>query len=130
MSVKKSFPSSAVLGAVTGKCLGNFAEIHEVSEWIVGHSIWTHEFAERKLWERIRDAVALQFGKDKVESWCSRAKEVRDEKTARLYLEWAETEGGAGKSMEVKKGTESRDEDPLESAKRIVGDKPIVAVVR
>lgn len=51
----KTFSLGAVLGATTGKLLGDFGELHELIEYVCGYSVWTHQLP------RIMDPVAEEL---------------------------------------------------------------------
>ena len=53
----KTFPLSAFLSLVTGRSWGEFHEMHGLAEHVMGHPIWTHEFASEKLWTEMRARV-------------------------------------------------------------------------
>lgn len=53
----KSFKTTAVIGLTSGILYGDFGELHELAEWVAGHPIWTHEFADQKLHDRLREKV-------------------------------------------------------------------------
>lgn len=54
----KSFPLFTVLSVATGHSWGgSFSDIHECAEHVMGHPIWTHEFASAPLWEEMRRRV-------------------------------------------------------------------------
>lgn len=56
---------AAIVAAFTGKLLGDFSDMHEYVEEIMGRPVWTHEMADKAVWEEISrrakpDFVALQ----------------------------------------------------------------------
>ena len=50
---EKQFDASVLVSLSSGIALGNFGIMHECAEQLMGHPIWTHEFAEHDLWQRI-----------------------------------------------------------------------------
>jgi hypothetical protein len=54
--------STPVLASLTGHKLmaESFSEVHEAAEFVVGHPIWTHEFADKSNVKAIRSAVLEQ----------------------------------------------------------------------
>lgn len=60
---------AAIIGAYTGITCGPFQDVHELAEQLLGGFIWTHEFADPVIVERLKDAakphfLALCFTKD------------------------------------------------------------------
>lgn len=52
---------AAVIGAYTGFCAGPFADLHEYAERKLGRPIWTHQFANAKLVEDLKQAAREDF---------------------------------------------------------------------
>lgn len=52
---------SAIIGAYTGFCAGNFGGIQEYAERVLGRSIWTHEFSTKELSQELRKAAQPDF---------------------------------------------------------------------
>lgn len=52
---------AAVIGLYTRTACGPFSDIHELAEKLAGRSLWTHEFADPKLCEELRELVKPQF---------------------------------------------------------------------
>lgn len=52
---------AAIIGVFTGICCGNFSDIHELSEKLLGRPIWTHEFAMPGVWEELKEKVRPMF---------------------------------------------------------------------
>jgi len=60
--MKKEFSLAAALSIVTGRIIcDDFGQMHELAEWIMGHPIWTHEFAHKPLCEKMKNEVIRQF---------------------------------------------------------------------
>ena len=117
----KQFPLAACLSITTGKMLCDFGKFQELAEWVAGHPIWTHEFAEHSLASALK--VALLNQHPQLER--ALANDVTRENWQERLAGW---EKEFGKTLEVRKGTAERTESPLESAKRIMPDKPVLAV--
>lgn len=119
----QSFTVAAALSAITGRLLcDSFGEVHALSEWVMGHSIWTHEFADKNLCERIKAAVIVQhpmLG----ESDASSLNETN-------FSDWLTNEEMrlGVKCMTFAKGTGARTEHPLESISRMFPDKPTIVI--
>lgn len=58
--MSKDFPLGVLLSMTTGKMLCNFSDMHEAAELILGHPVWTHEFADRNLCDKIKARVLAQ----------------------------------------------------------------------
>lgn len=108
---QKTFPALVLAGITTGVMLaeGMFPQIHEAAEHILGHPVWTHEFAEKAVWVKLRDAIrehhpSLPFGKP--DDW----KATRDDVLVRFP-----------EPLAMPRGMTERQEDPISSAERIMG---------
>jgi hypothetical protein len=118
----KDFPTLLVGSATSGVVLGkglSASNIQELAEWALGHPVWTHELADRKVWQRLSDRLVKQFpqlpvrGDDAVEDWKALG--------AKLVREMGET-------LAIRKGSDERTEDPISSLQRLAPDKPIVVI--
>lgn len=134
----QTFHIAAVAGMMTGVVLGEddetgFSAQHRLTEHVLGHPVWTHEFAEKAIWERVKNALLAQhpelsslppYDREKAKS----AKEAGSVMTyVRSYVESAIKT--CGETMTFTKGTAERTENPFESLRRIAPDKPIIGVV-
>lgn len=52
---------AAIIGAYTGITCGPFNDIHEYAERIMGRPIWTHQFADQKLADEIKEKARPDF---------------------------------------------------------------------
>lgn len=52
---------AAVLGAYTGIACGPFADIQEYAERVLDQPIWTHQFANRELVEKLKEKAKPDF---------------------------------------------------------------------
>jgi len=50
-----------IVSAYTGYLLCDFGKVHEYVEMKLGRPIWTHEFAEERLHEEIREKCREDF---------------------------------------------------------------------
>ena len=50
-----------VVSAYTGFLMCDFNDMHEYIEKKLGRPIWTHEFADKNIWEEIREKVKPDF---------------------------------------------------------------------
>lgn len=61
MTETREFPTAVVVSIATATMLANtFSEVHECAEFLTGHSIWTHHFADKGLWEDMRRILQAQ----------------------------------------------------------------------
>jgi len=118
MNEAKQFPIEVVAGLTTGINLGNFRDIHECAEWVAGHSIWTHEFAERSLCERLKGLVFAQIPELKLISF-----EAMPRNDVPTVVDILRVQFGA--TVTLTKGTGERTEHPIASLERIASGKPI-----
>ena len=118
MSETKDFPTAAVLSIITGRLLGDFGEMHETIEWVAGHPVWTHELVT--IGRRLTAAVISQHpelsGID-----ADLSEENYEDWTARQVSKFGDT-------LTLIRGSGKRTEHPIESLKKMIGDKPIIQV--
>ena len=123
----KEFQLAAVLGAATGRVLAErgFGDIHEVAEFVIGHPIWTHEFADAVLVEQLRDTILLQC--PGMRAAVANATTVTDAETAEAFVNrWAPV---YGRTVTLIQGTNERAVSPVDTLRDIIGDdKPVVVV--
>ncbi len=53
----REFPTAVIASLSTGVALCEFDKIHEAAEYLMGHPIWTHHFADEALWKAMRHKV-------------------------------------------------------------------------
>ena len=123
----KEFQLAAVLGAATGLVLAErgFGDIHEVAEFVIGHPIWTHEFADAVLVEQLRDTILLQY--PGMRAAVANATTVTDAETAEAFVNrWAPV---YGRTVMLIQGTNERVVSPVDTLRAAIGDdKPVVVV--
>lgn len=56
----RDFPVAVIASISTGILLCKFSEMHEAAEFLMGHPIWTHHFADRQLVGEMKRAIAEQ----------------------------------------------------------------------
>lgn len=59
--MKKTLPITSLVSLTTRHACGSFDEMHEAAEHVMGHPIWTHEFADPDLWDTMSTKVLEQF---------------------------------------------------------------------
>ena len=52
---------AAIVSAYTGFLIGDFADMHEYVEQIMGGPVWTHQMGDRAFVEKIRAAAKADF---------------------------------------------------------------------
>lgn len=52
---------AAIITAFTGICLGNFGDAQLYMEEVMERPIWTHQLADPKMWEAIKEASRADF---------------------------------------------------------------------
>lgn len=109
----RAFPALVLASITTGVSLqeGGLSPVHEAAEHILGHPVWTHEFADQAVWTKLRDAIrehhpGLPFGNP--DDW----KLTRDEVLARFP-----------DPLTMPLGAFARAEDPIASVERIMGGR-------
>jgi hypothetical protein len=61
MTETREFPVEVIASISTGTLMCNtFSAVHEASEHLMGHPIWTHHFADKDLWKAMQAAVLHQ----------------------------------------------------------------------
>lgn len=60
MSETRAFPTAVIASITTGILLCKFSDMHEAAEYLMGHPIWTHHFADKKLKKSMCDKVLEQ----------------------------------------------------------------------
>lgn len=58
VQVEKQFATADILTLTTGIVMGD--NWHECAEFVMGHSLFCHEFASKRLWEQLRDMIYEQ----------------------------------------------------------------------
>lgn len=60
MSETRDFPTAVIASLSSGFLLCKFSEMHEAAEYLMGHPIWTHHFANKELWREMQQTIAAQ----------------------------------------------------------------------
>ena len=60
----------AIVGAYTGFLCGNFSDMHEYIEKIMGRPVFTHEMADKKIADLIKEKATSDF--IRLGEWCSK----------------------------------------------------------
>ena len=57
---ERTFPTEVIATLSTGIGLCEFGAVHEAAEYLTGHPIWTHHFADKALWAKMQARVLEQ----------------------------------------------------------------------
>jgi hypothetical protein len=60
MSETRDFPTVVIASLSSGVLLCKFSEMHEAAEFLMGHSIWTHQFGSRDFWTEMKKTILEQ----------------------------------------------------------------------
>jgi len=60
MTETRDFPTAVIASLSTGVLLCQFQEMHEAAEYLMGHSIWTHHFGSKDLWQEMQKIILEQ----------------------------------------------------------------------
>lgn len=53
----REFPTAVIASLTTGVLLCEFSKMHEAAEYVMGHPIWTHHFADEALNRAMRHKI-------------------------------------------------------------------------
>jgi hypothetical protein len=56
----REFPTAVIASLSSGTLLCDFSKMHEAAEYLMGHPIWTHHFADKGLWSEMQKTIAAQ----------------------------------------------------------------------
>jgi hypothetical protein len=60
MSETRDFPVAVIASISCGVLLCQFQDMHEAAEYLMGHSIWTHHFANKDLCQEMQKTILEQ----------------------------------------------------------------------
>jgi len=117
---QRCFPIEAVLGLTTGVLLkrNGFSELHELAEFIAGHSIWTHEFADKTTVAELREAAFRQHPSLRDAERFEPEGQVMNEYLPAFV---ARAVAQFGPELSIERGSTGRTESPIASLARIKG---------
>lgn len=52
---------AAIIGLFTGTTCGNFGDIQEYAEKLMGRGVWAHEFANKETVEKLKELARKDF---------------------------------------------------------------------
>jgi hypothetical protein len=97
MAETRDFPTAVIASLSTGVLLCKFGDMHEAAEYLMGHPIWTHHFADKTLTSEMKRVIAEQ---------CPGMPAEIEGITSDNYLQKvAELEAGIGKTVRIRKGS-------------------------
>lgn len=98
----REFPTAVIASLSSGRLVCKFSDVHEAAEYLMGHPIWTHHFANKELWQQMQRAIAVQCPEMPTEADAAHV-------TKDNYLEYvAKIESELGKTVRIRKGDGSR----------------------
>lgn len=56
-----TYQEAIVVSAYTGYLMCDFGDMHEYIEKVMGRPVWTHEMADERIMEKIREAAKPDF---------------------------------------------------------------------
>lgn len=60
MTETRDFPTEVIASISSGVLLCDFGKMHEAAEYLMGHPIWTHHFADKTLVGEMKRTIAEQ----------------------------------------------------------------------
>jgi hypothetical protein len=98
MTETREFPT-AVIGSLSSGILlcDSFSPVHEAAQYLMGHPIWTHHFANKELWREMAKMLAEQCPGLPMEG------DLESGPTWREQL--AKIEAELGKTIRIRKGS-------------------------
>lgn len=52
---------AAIIGVYTGVTCGPFTDVHQKIEQVLGRPVWTHEMADKYLWQDVKARIKEEF---------------------------------------------------------------------
>jgi hypothetical protein len=118
----KNFPTEVLLSLASGITLCGFSEIHEAAEFVLGHPIWTHEFAIRATFDTLRELILEQHPQ-------LASANIQTFPVERLNAVVSELHEQFGSELEVSKGGEARTANPIETLLELRPDMKIIPLI-
>lgn len=114
MTEIKTFPTVNVASCATGIILRtglSYADMAEVAEHALGHSIWTHELGDEKTMNKVRAAIHEQFPEIPTREEAQADWQAASDRAIKAY----------GETVDLKLGVGQRTETPMDSLVRMTG---------
>lgn len=97
MTETRDFPTAVIASLATGVLLCQFGDMHEAAEYLMGHPIWTHHFADAMLTSEMKRTIVEQ---------CPDMPVKLEGVTNDNYLQKVvELEAKIGKTVKIRKGS-------------------------
>lgn len=124
-SPAKTFPTGVVLSLTTGVLLvPPFSLMHEIAEWVIGHSVWTHEFADEAFCKRLAEAVFEQHPALRAATEFVPSDPADKPRVLREIDEYLAAQIAAyGPELAIRPGGQARTEGPMQSLSRLLNEK-------
>lgn len=118
---EQTFPTLAVATAATGIGLGkcSYSDVQQIIGFALGHSIFTHELADRSQNDRAEAAIRAQLPKLPSRELASKDWQAAADAALAAY----------GDTVTITEGTEARTENPVSSLARLSGRPADIIVV-
>jgi hypothetical protein len=97
MTETRDFPTAVTASLSTGILLYKFGDMHEAAEYLMGHPIWTHHFADKMLTSEMKRAIAEQCPGMPIE--------IESDSKDNYLQKVAEIEAELGKTVRIRKGS-------------------------
>lgn len=117
----KEFSTRAILSLTTGIMLSDFDKMHELAEWVAGHPIWTHEFADKNVWASLQEKLFAQH--PSLRDFKAVGGEAWETDVENLEREF-------GLTLSIAAGSGKREESPIESLDRLAPKAKKIVVVK
>ena len=92
----RDYPVAVIASLSSGVLLCDFSKMHEAAEFLMGHPIWTHHFADKGLWGEMQKTIAAQCPGMPTDLPDVNADNYRDKA--------AELEAQFGKTVKIRRG--------------------------
>jgi hypothetical protein len=96
MTETRDFPTAVIASLSSGVLLCDFGAMHEAAEYLMGHSIWTHHFADKNLCAEMKRTIAEQCP--------GMPEELPDVNKDNWEAKKAELEAAIGPTVTIRKG--------------------------
>lgn len=120
MSETREFPTEVVASLSSGVLLCDFSAMHECAEFLMGHPIWTHHFANKDLWLAMQRSILAQCPGMPTEMEGVN-KDNYGERVAELV-------GKLGASQRIQKGDGSTAKSPLDGIPDRLKDRTAIII--
>ena len=99
MAETRDFPTTIIASLSSGVmlCDGGFSQIHEAAEFLMGHPIWTHHFANKELWADMQRML--------LEQCPGLPTDVNNITKENYQQKLAEIEAEVGKTVRIRRGS-------------------------